>query len=123
MAEGEAAKHGKTMDRNQWRLVVNMHCAEDDERAMRDVRIGEQAETLTYFSETLGRPPMRAEDPLRDGLVAGSTLVGFAGNHRGQASSACWPSPMAGRAASCSAPMNGRTGGHLASPTSCSPAG
>lgn len=76
MAEGEAAKHGKTMDRNQWRLVVNLHCAEDDERALRDVRLGEQAETLTYFSETLGRPPTRSEDPLRDGLAAGSTLVG-----------------------------------------------
>jgi limonene 1,2-monooxygenase len=33
-------------------------------------------ETLTYFSETLGRPPMRSEDPLRDGLAMGSTLVG-----------------------------------------------
>jgi limonene 1,2-monooxygenase len=72
----EAARHGKAMDRAKWRLVVNMHCAEDDERALREVRIGEQLETLTYFSETLGRPPMRSEDPLRDGLAMGSTLVG-----------------------------------------------
>lgn len=76
MAEAEAAKHGKTMDRRNWRLVVNMHCAEDDERALREVRHGEAMETLTYFSETLGRPPMRSEDPLRDGLAQGSTLVG-----------------------------------------------
>ncbi len=76
MAEAEAAKHGKAMDRGKWRLVVNMHCAEDDERALRDVRHGETLETLTYFSETLGRPPMRSEDPLRDGLAQGSTLVG-----------------------------------------------
>lgn len=76
MAEAEAAEHGQTMDRKNWRLVVNMHCAEDDERAMRDCRIGERLETETYFGETLGRPPTRTEDPLGDGLKAGTTLVG-----------------------------------------------
>ncbi|MBX9750640.1 MAG: LLM class flavin-dependent oxidoreductase [Roseococcus sp.] len=76
MAEAEAAKHGQVMDRKNWRLVVNMHCAEDDERAMRDCRIGERLETETYFGETLGRPPTRTEDPLGDGLKAGTTLVG-----------------------------------------------
>jgi len=76
MAEAEAAKHGQTMDRKNWRLVVNMHCAEDDERAMRDCRIGERMETEGYFGEVLGRPPTRTEDPLGDGLRAGTTLVG-----------------------------------------------
>ncbi|UPY38229.1 LLM class flavin-dependent oxidoreductase [Sediminicoccus sp. KRV36] len=76
MAEAEAAKHGHTMDRRNWRLVVNMHCAEEDERAMRDCRIGERMETESYFGETLGRPPTRTEDPLGDGLRAGTTLVG-----------------------------------------------
>ncbi len=76
MAEAEAAKHGQTMDRKDWRLVVNMHCAEDDERAMRDCRIGERLETESYFGEVLGRPPTRTEDPLGDGLRAGTTLVG-----------------------------------------------
>jgi len=76
MAEAEAAKHGQSMDRKDWRLVVNMHCAEDDERAMRDCRIGERLETESYFGEVLGRPPTRTEDPLGDGLRAGTTLVG-----------------------------------------------
>ncbi|WP_135466115.1 LLM class flavin-dependent oxidoreductase [Crenalkalicoccus roseus] len=76
LGEAEAAKHGRTLDRAGWRLVVNMHCAEEDERAMREVRAGERLETLSYFSETLGRPPMRSEDPLTDGLKAGTTLVG-----------------------------------------------
>jgi limonene 1,2-monooxygenase len=76
LGEAEAAKHGRTLDRAGWRLVVNMHCAEEDERAMREVRVGERLETLSYFSETLGRPPMRSEDPLTDGLKAGTTLVG-----------------------------------------------
>ena len=53
-----------------------MHCAEDDERAMREVARGERVETLSYFSDTLGRPPMRSEDPLGEGLRAGTTFVG-----------------------------------------------
>ena len=76
LAEKTAAEHGKTMDRRDWRLVVNVHVAEDDERAMREVRLGERLETVTYFSETLGRPPMRSENPLAEGLAAGTTLVG-----------------------------------------------
>lgn len=76
MAEAEAEKHGKTMNRDDWRLVVNMHCAEEDEQAMRDVRYGERKETVEYFSDTLGRPPMRSEDPLKEGLAAATTLVG-----------------------------------------------
>lgn len=76
LAEAEAAKHGHTMDRAKWRLVVNLHVAEDDETAMAQVRRGERLETEDYFGETLGRPPTRSEDPLGDGLRAGTTLVG-----------------------------------------------
>jgi limonene 1,2-monooxygenase len=76
MAEAEAARHGKRMDRRDWRLVLNIHVAEEDDQAMREVRLGERMETVDYFSETLGRPPMRSEDPLKDGLAAGTTLVG-----------------------------------------------
>jgi limonene 1,2-monooxygenase len=76
LGEAEAARHGTTFDRANWMLVVNMHCAEEDERAMREVRHGERIETLSYFSETLGRPPMRSENPLAEGLAAGTTLVG-----------------------------------------------
>jgi limonene 1,2-monooxygenase len=76
IAEEEAAKHGKTMDRRKWRIVANTHVAEDDEQALREVHAGERCETVTYFEETLGRPPGRSVDPLRDGVKAGSTLVG-----------------------------------------------
>jgi limonene 1,2-monooxygenase len=76
LGEEQAAKFGKTMNREDWRLVVNIHVGEDDETAMRDVRARERVETLSYFSETLGRPPMRSEDPLGDGLKAGTTIVG-----------------------------------------------
>jgi len=76
IAEEEAAKVGRTMSRKDWRLVVNMHTAEDDELALREVQAGERIETVTYFEDTLGRPPGRADDPLREGVKMGTTLVG-----------------------------------------------
>jgi limonene 1,2-monooxygenase len=36
----------------------------------------ERHETVTYFEETLGRPPGRADDPLTEGVKMGTTLVG-----------------------------------------------
>ncbi len=76
IAEDEAAKAGRSMDRKDWRLVVNMHTAEDDELALEQVKVGERIETVTYFEDTLGRPPGRADDPLREGVKMGTTLVG-----------------------------------------------
>jgi limonene 1,2-monooxygenase len=31
---------------------------------------------VTYFEDTLGRPPGRSDDPLREGVKQGTTLVG-----------------------------------------------
>jgi limonene 1,2-monooxygenase len=76
IAEEAAAKAGKTVTRKKWRVVVNAHIAEDDEQALREVRKGERNETITYFEDTLGRPPGRADDPLSDGVKMGTTLVG-----------------------------------------------
>ena len=76
IAEETAARHGKTMDRKNWKLVVNVHVADDDEEAMQQVKRAERHETITYFEETLGRPPGRSDDPLTDGVKMGTTLVG-----------------------------------------------
>jgi limonene 1,2-monooxygenase len=76
IAEDTAAKHGQKMDRAAWRLVVNVHVADDDDLALRQVHAGERRETVTYFEETLGRPPGRHDDPLRAGVQMGTTLVG-----------------------------------------------
>ncbi|HJQ59508.1 MAG TPA: LLM class flavin-dependent oxidoreductase [Vineibacter sp.] len=76
IAEETAAQSGRVMNRKDWRLVVNMHTAEDDELALREVQKGERLETVTYFEDTLGRPPGRADDPLREGVAMGTTLVG-----------------------------------------------
>ena len=76
IAEETAARHGKTMDRRNWKLVVNVHVADDDEEALRQVKRAERHETITYFEETLGRPPGRSDDPLTEGVKMGTTLVG-----------------------------------------------
>jgi limonene 1,2-monooxygenase len=76
IAEDTAARHGTKMDRAKWRLVVNVHVAEDDELALRQVHASERRETVTYFEDTLGRPPGRHQDPLREGVRQGTTLVG-----------------------------------------------
>jgi limonene 1,2-monooxygenase len=76
IAEETAARHGKTMDRKKWRLVVNVHVADDDEEALRHVKKAERHETITYFEETIGRPPGRSDDPLTEGVKMGTTLVG-----------------------------------------------
>ena len=76
IAEETAARHGKTMDRKKWRLVVICHVAEDDEQALREVERGERFETVSYFEDTIGRPPGRVHDPLRQGMNARTTLVG-----------------------------------------------
>lgn len=76
IAEDAAAAAGKTMNRKDWRIVAAMHVAEDDETALRQVQAGERLETVSYFEETLARPPGRSENPLREGVQAGTTLVG-----------------------------------------------
>jgi len=76
IAEEAAAENGKTMNRKDWRVVVVMHLAEDTDQALREIHAGERAETITYFEETLGRPPGRSDDPIRDGVKMGTTLVG-----------------------------------------------
>ena len=74
--EDEAAKHGRTVSRDNWRVVIDMHCAEDDETAFREVQAGERLETLGYFTDTLGRPPMRSDNPLEEGVKSATKLVG-----------------------------------------------
>jgi limonene 1,2-monooxygenase len=76
IAEDTAAQHGVTMNRKDWRIVVGMHIAEDDEEALRQVKSGERHETTTYFEETLGRVPGTSEDPIGDGVKALTTVVG-----------------------------------------------
>ena len=54
IAEESAAEHGKTMRREEWRLVVSVHLAESRKEAIEDIRLGGARETVEYFGQTLG---------------------------------------------------------------------
>ena len=57
IAEEEAAKHGKTMNRADWRLVASIHVAETREQAINDIRHGSAAFVSEYQQAALGRKP------------------------------------------------------------------
>jgi limonene 1,2-monooxygenase len=56
IGEETAEKHGKTLRREDWSLVVPVHLAESRKEAMEDVRLGSGRELIEYFSATLGHP-------------------------------------------------------------------
>src|SRR5437867_1598916 len=53
---------------NQWKLA--------EETAAKHGKRTDRHETISYFEETLGRPPGRSDDPLTEGVKMGTTLVG-----------------------------------------------
>lgn len=56
IGEETAQKHGKTLRREDWSLVVPVHLAESRKEAIEDVRLGSSRELTEYFSATLGHP-------------------------------------------------------------------
>jgi limonene 1,2-monooxygenase len=56
IGEETAAAHGKTLRREDWRLVVSCHLAESRKEAMENVRLGGGREVTEYFTGTLGNP-------------------------------------------------------------------
>jgi limonene 1,2-monooxygenase len=82
IAEGSAGQHGQTMDRNEWRMVVQCHIAETREQAISEVqkKLGEFQ--LHYGFETLGlarKPgdlPPDPETALERALAGDTVCVG-----------------------------------------------
>ncbi|WBL35612.1 LLM class flavin-dependent oxidoreductase [Tepidiforma flava] len=74
MAEEAAAKAGKTISRDDWRLVMPIHLAETREQAFADVAEGMLRWNKEYFEETLGRPA----DPSNPGDVESTVARGGA---------------------------------------------
>ena len=54
IAEETAAEHGKTMHREEWRLVVHVFLADSRKEAMQQARIGAGRYQREYFEQTLG---------------------------------------------------------------------
>jgi limonene 1,2-monooxygenase len=56
IAEETAARFGKAMRREEWRLVAPIHLAETRQEALNDAREGAARHLLDYFERTNGRP-------------------------------------------------------------------
>jgi limonene 1,2-monooxygenase len=56
IGEETAEKHGKTLRREDWNLVVSVHLAESRKEAIEDIRLGSGREVTEYFGATLGHP-------------------------------------------------------------------
>ena len=70
IGEETAEKHGKTLRREDWSLVVSVHLAESRKEALEDVRLGSGREVTEYFGATLGNPtPNVPADQVVDFIV------------------------------------------------------
>jgi limonene 1,2-monooxygenase len=58
-AESAAAKHGKTVDRRNWRVLLSWHIAETREKAHAEARDGLLRHHNEYMTATLQRPGSR----------------------------------------------------------------
>ena len=77
VAEESAEEHGKSVRREDWRLVVPIHLAESREEAMNDARLGAGRFQREYFEGIIGRPP-EFDGPLDkviDYMVEGGSWV------------------------------------------------
>ena len=77
IAEKTAAENGKTVDREQWRLVGPMHIAETTEQARANVRFGIE-KWLSYFRDVAALPlaPEDGADPVDALIKSGMAIVG-----------------------------------------------
>jgi limonene 1,2-monooxygenase len=70
IGEETAEKHGKTLRREDWSLVVSVHLAESRKEAFDNVRLGSGRELTEYFGATLGHPvPNVPVDQIVDHMV------------------------------------------------------
>ena len=70
IGEETAEKHGKTLRREDWALVVSVHLADSRKEALENVRLGSGRELTEYFGATLGHPvPNVPADQMVDFMV------------------------------------------------------
>lgn len=77
ICEETAKDNGKTIDRNQWRLVGPVHIAETREKARESVRFGLE-QWLYYFREVAALPlaPTDGSDPVDALIASGMAVIG-----------------------------------------------
>ncbi|HYD47996.1 MAG TPA: LLM class flavin-dependent oxidoreductase [Terriglobales bacterium] len=78
ICEQKAAEHGRSVDRNRWRLVGPMHIAETKEQARKDVHFG--LERWLHYFRNVAALPLAPEGSLDDAVDAmnrtGFTVIG-----------------------------------------------
>ena len=77
ICEDTAKDHGKTVDRDGWRLVGPVHIAETREKARENVRFGLE-KWLYYFREVAALPlaPTDGSDPVDALIASGMAVIG-----------------------------------------------
>jgi limonene 1,2-monooxygenase len=82
IAEETAAKHGKTMDRAEWRLVTPLHVAPTRKEAIADIKAGALEFLTKYWEDALGNgrsslPRPSDQDSMVEQLIeTGQWIVG-----------------------------------------------
>ena len=76
VAEDTAARHGQTVRRDDWRLVLPVHLSERREDAFDDVRAGYTAWQARYFEGTLGHPGSQESTDIEAVARRGGAIVG-----------------------------------------------
>ena len=75
IAEENAAKHGKTVSRANWRVLIAMHLAETREQARKDIDEGCYHFYTEYFGNTLGSP-IGKDFTVQSMIDSGGLIVG-----------------------------------------------
>jgi limonene 1,2-monooxygenase len=82
-AEESAKKHGQTVSRRNWRVLMSWHIAETREQARQEALYGLQRWHNEYNVDILGRPgavhvsdPWQLMDQMSDPSVGGAAVVG-----------------------------------------------
>ncbi|PZP35432.1 MAG: LLM class flavin-dependent oxidoreductase [Kocuria rhizophila] len=80
LAEEAAAQNGRTISRDNWRIVLPIHVAETRQQALEDVRAGYDRWVYEYFGRIAGRDLVGPETPrgriLEERIESGGALVG-----------------------------------------------
>lgn len=79
LTQETAAKHGKVVDRSQWRMVLQMHIAESRQQAIEDVRFGfeQWVDYLSGISEVPMPPKGSHKDDLTQAFIeSGAAVIG-----------------------------------------------
>ena len=75
-AEEAAEQNGRTVNRDDWRLLLPFHLADSKQEAMADVGAGREQFYETYYQGALGTQPNPAGNSIEAAAERGEVIVG-----------------------------------------------